>query len=144
MAYQIKRLSKINETLELVGDDNTVAHTLVVSFTVDDLARDINKAKNDVIRAQQAIKNVTDEKFADAQETMGDAIISLFSLIFGEEQTKTLIEFYKNAYTEMFAAVFPFLDSCIFPAIAAATRERCEMLANNFKLSKSTKKKLML
>jgi Ser/Thr protein kinase RdoA (MazF antagonist) len=59
---------------------------------------------------------MTEEKV----EALGVAILNVFSVIFGDDQTKQLIDFYDGAYTEMLADVAPFINDVIAPKVSEA------------------------
>ncbi|HNX64899.1 MAG TPA: hypothetical protein PKI60_06940 [Oscillospiraceae bacterium] len=142
MAYQVKRLKKIEDAIELLNNDGSVAKVISVNLTVEDIALQINKARNDIISAQLFIKKAGIEQISEAQEQLGTAVISLFNLVFGEQQTAEILDFYENNYSEMITCIFPFISDVIFPAIAEAAKERKELVAKSFNLNRTNRRKL--
>lgn len=127
MAYQVQRKNHIQETLELLDKDGKVSHVLTVDLNTDQIANRVSKAFDDIGRLQSDLqKNPTDPKM---QEAFGMAVISTIRVIFGDEQTETILEYYENSYTEMLVDLFPFINDCIMPQIREASAKRCEQLA---------------
>lgn len=112
--YQITR-NHVVEDLEL--DDNGKKLTLHVNLNVDTILRRYLKAAGELAQAQQAAsKGSTEERI----EALGVAILNLFSVIFGDDQAKQLIDFYDGAYTEMLADVTPFINDVVAPKVSEA------------------------
>jgi hypothetical protein len=127
MAYQLKRATKIEEVVAL-GDSG---ETISINLNVGQIARDFNTRYNAIVRAQLEIKQLGDGKTPEALEKVmisyGEALISLFQLVFGEEGTAKVLAFYQHNYLEMTGEVFPFIIDVVMPKISAhaqATRER--------------------
>ena len=112
--YQITR-NHVVEDLEL--DDNGKKLTLHVDLNVDTILRRYLKAAGELAQARQAAsKGSTEERI----EALGVAILNLFSVIFGDDQAKQLIDFYDGAYTEMLADVTPFINDVVAPKVSEA------------------------
>lgn len=117
--YEIKRKGKIKETLK-VTDDGGKELTLAVDLNIDDILGHYNIARRALADAQTAAK----QKDEDAAAKMGQAIMALFTVVFGAEQTNTLVSFYENRYTEMLADLMPFLSEAVIPKINDAMQQR--------------------
>lgn len=112
--YQITR-NHVVEDLEL--DDNGKKLQLHVDLNVDTIMRRYLQVAGELAKAQQAVrKGMTEEKV----EALGVAILNVFSVIFGDDQAKQLIDFYDGAYTEMLADVAPFINDVIAPKVSEA------------------------
>jgi hypothetical protein len=112
--YQITR-NHVVEDLEL--DDNGKKLQLHVDLNVDTILRRYLQVAGELTKAQQAVrKGMTEEKV----EALGVAILNVFSVIFGDDQAKQLIDFYDGAYTEMLADVAPFINDVIAPKVSEA------------------------
>jgi hypothetical protein len=112
--YQITR-NHVVEDLEL--DDNGKKLQLHVDLNVDTILRRYLQVAGELAKAQQAVrKGMTEEKV----EALGVAILNVFSVIFGDDQAKQLIDFYDGAYTEMLADVAPFINDVIAPKVSEA------------------------
>ena len=112
--YQITR-NHVVEDLEL--DDNGKKLQLHVNLNIDTILRKYLQVAGELTKAQQvARKGATEEKV----EALGVAILNFFSVIFGDDQTKQLIDFYDGAYTEMLADIAPFINDVIVPKVSEA------------------------
>ncbi len=134
MAYQIKRQKRIQEELELLNSDGTVAYTIVTDLTVDNIAKDFRACQIEIVHAQQRIKDT--DNIVEATEQLGNAIIKFFNLIFGEVQTEILLKFYENNYTEMATEVLGFINSVIAPEIKKAVDERKKQIKGKYGMLK--------
>lgn len=118
MAYRIVR-NHIVEQLEI--EDNGKTHTLNVELNVDQILREYNKAQYSIAAAQKAaVLAKNGEDMEKAEEMMGEAVLSLFEVVFGEEQTKEILRIYNNRTIEMLSDIAPFITEVIQPRIAEA------------------------
>lgn len=136
--YQITRKNRIKEQLQLCHADGTVALTVDVDLNVDEISARVNKAY-DALGAAQLTLQKTPESTA-ALESYGNAVIAVFNVIFGEENSAKLIAFYENNYTEMLLDVFPFINDEIMPKIREASAARRKQLTDAAKAAKSSAK----
>ena len=112
--YTITR-NHVVEDLKL--DDNGKELILHVDINVDAVMQRYAAAAKALTEAQQATKaGLTEERV----QKLGEAILGVFSVIFGEAQTQKLVEFYDGAYTEMLADVAPFINDVVAPKINEA------------------------
>ena len=137
MGYKVGRAGKITETLELVDETGVTVKEIPAVITPEKVVMEFNKRYNAVITAQKAARNTTDPSGSGAQETMalfGDAVISLFGLVFGDEGAREILEFYEGAYAEMALAVFPFIEDIIVPEIRRSAEAMRRQAANRYKI----------
>ncbi|MBR3238655.1 MAG: hypothetical protein IKF99_09485 [Oscillospiraceae bacterium] len=113
--YQVKR-NRIVEDLEL--DDNGKKLTLHVDMGVDAILQRYTKAARVVAAAQQEVRNAPDNE--TKVEKLGEAILKLFEVIFGADQTNQILEFYDGAYLEMLTDIAPFINDVVAPKITEA------------------------
>ena len=112
--YQIVR-NRVVEDLEL--DDNGKKLVIHVDFNVDNMLRRYLQAAGELSKAQAALKDGSTEARVEA---LGEAILNVFSVVFGDEQTKLIVDFYDGAYMEMLAEVAPFISDVVAPKISEA------------------------
>ena len=118
MAYRIVR-NHIVEQLEI--EDNGKTHTLNVELNVDQILREYNKAQYSIAAAQKAaVLAKNGEDMEKAEEMMGEAVLSLFEVVFGEEQTTDILQIYNNRTIEMLSDIAPFITEVIQPRIVEA------------------------
>ena len=116
--YQIKR-KHIVEDLEI--EDNGKTLTLSVDINVDSMLKAYNNAQYKIAQASNAAKAAAGDKDMSAcEEAMGDAVLGLFEVIFGQEQTKQIIDFYDNKSLEMLGDIAPFITEVIAPRFKEA------------------------
>ena len=122
--YQITR-NHVVEDLEL--DDNGKKLVLHVDLNVDTILRRYLQVAGELAKAQQAARSgLTEEKV----EALGVAILNVFSVIFGDDQTKQLVDFYDGAYTEMLADVTPFINDVVAPKVNEAQQRIMQQYKN--------------
>lgn len=124
--YTITRKNRIKEELQLCHADGTVACVLEVDLNVDEIANRVNKAYETLGMAQNELQKAPNDP--RAMETYGKAVCAVFDVIFGEDGTQKLMEFYENHYTEMLLDVFPFINDEIMPKIKEASELRRKQL----------------
>ena len=116
--YQIKR-KHIVEDLEI--EDNGKTLKLSVDINVDSMIKAYNNAQYKIAQASNAAKAAAGDKDMSAcEEALGDAVLSLFEVIFGQEQTRQIIEFYDNKSLEMLGDIAPFITDVIAPRFKEA------------------------
>ena len=137
--YKITRKNRIREQLQLCNADGSVALDVPVDLNVDEMQGRALKAMQELSRCQAEIRR--DPKSEAALEAFGNAVITLFTVIFGEDGAKQIIAFYEDNYTEMLIDVFPFITGEILPKIAAASEARKEQLMQTARAAKQMKKR---
>lgn len=124
MAYKIVR-NHIVEQLEIEDNGNTV--TLNVDLSVDKIIGDYNKAQYSIAIANRAAHEAQNEgDIQKAEQMMGEAVLNLFEVIFGERQTQMIVDIYQNRALEMLADIAPFISDVIQPRIAEAQQRIAE------------------
>ena len=70
-----------------------------------------------------------DPSNAEKQELFGRAVMSLMAFIFGEDQARQALDFYKGRESELFVDVLPFLCDVVFPKLREASKERVKAVS---------------
>ena len=138
--YQVQRKTKITEQLQLVHANGDVACTIDVDINVDLMGPKINKAYELVGIAQLELeKDATSEKAVTA---FGEAVLGLFSVIFGDDGCQQIVDFYgnRNAWGEMLIDLFPFINDEIIPKVQEASELRKRQLVEMGKAAKHRRK----
>lgn len=119
MAYQAKRTERIYEELELLDEKDQVVHTLKVYLDADTMmARNISEKYMELTKAAQEMATCKDEKKKEiTEEKIGHILYVLYQLVFGEENTKTILDFYEGRMTEMCLEVNPFIKEIVIPRV---------------------------
>lgn len=116
--YQIKR-NHIVEELE-IEDNGKVLH-IDVDINVDTILREYTQAQYAIARAQEQAQNAKDNNdLGKAEEAMGNAILGLFTVVFGQANTEKIIDFYNNRPLEMLGDIAPFISEVVAPKIQEA------------------------
>lgn len=116
--YQIKR-SHIVEQLEI--EDNGKKIVLDVDIKPDRILREYNGAQYALAQAQIAAQKAKNDKdMQAAEQAMGDAVLSLFKLVFGQQQLDQILEIYKDSPIEMLGDIAPFIADVVAPKIQEA------------------------
>jgi hypothetical protein len=114
--YQITR-NHIVEDLKVTDTGTGEELVLHVDLSVDQVMQRYIQAAEAFAKARNnANKGLTEERV----EKLGEAILNLFVVIFGQEQAQKLVDFYGESYTEMLADVVPFINEVVAPKINEA------------------------
>ena len=116
--YTIKKAAHIVDELKIEDGDKTM--TVDVNIYVDDVMADVVKCQKKIALAQAKIRENKND--ADALAGLGEAVIALFGLLFGEEQTKAIVDFYENRTASMLADFLPYIAQVIIPEIQKAQK----------------------
>lgn len=119
-----------------IEDDLCIQHaggeaTYHVSISMREMETRVAKAYEAMSIAQAELRTRP-----DAVEAFGKALIAFLETIFGEEQTRQMLELYESDYTQLLLDVVPFIDDAIMPALkklSSQTRERMLQAANQHK-----------
>lgn len=130
MAYQVKRLARFTDELQLTADSGEVMMVIPVDLDIDRIAQDIYKRYFDVVHVQQELSKLQAEGGNDPKvlaakmEALGNSIIALYSLLFGEENASQMLSFFEGNYTEMLTQTYPYLLNVIIPEIRTRAEAR--------------------
>lgn len=116
--YTIKKAAHIVDELKIEDGDKTM--TVDVNIYVDDVMADVVKCQKKIALAQAKIRENKND--GDALAGLGEAVIALFGLLFGEEQTKAIVDFYENRTASMLADFLPYIAQVIIPEIQKAQK----------------------
>lgn len=140
MAYQVGRSKKINEVLELLDNSGNVVVTVKTDIDVDKIGAQFNACYNKIISAERKLESISKSvdggnlgELGKAEEAYGGAIISIFKLIFGEDESDKILVFFENNYIEMLTEIMPFISEIVLPRVRQSTEEKRKLLANNYK-----------
>lgn len=126
----LERKKKLVDTLELKNEDGSTFAILNIDLDVDRIMTEYNRARNDVIRAQQKIK--ADPQNPEILNEYGKAIVSVLDVLFGTENTKKLLEFYENKYSELLEMIFPYISNEIEPRMREIVNDKVAKMKAQF------------
>lgn len=138
--HELKRSHKIKEELK-IGDE-----IITINLDADSITREFRKRQIEIVHAEKAVRQLQKDgidklKIDDALGIYGEAIISLFNLIFGDENTIKIIDFYEDNYIEMSQEVIPYINNVIYPQIQNVAQKQKEQLQKKFNPNGSQRRK---
>ena len=123
--YRIKKTSILTDTLEFSDGDGK----LTVEFSLT-LSPEIIKKYREL---QLTLSKIENDPQKDLEE-YGRAIVAMFALVFGAENTSKILEYYQDNYVQMEHDVVPYLRDVAIPKIQAYMRKaRANMRGRKFK-----------
>ena len=119
MAYTINRKAHVVDEIKL--EDNGKELTVKVDLQVERILKEYNAAWAEIGRAQKRIRELQgSEGIEDAAAETGAAIMALFRLLFGADQTQEILDWYDGAYLELLGDFLPYITETIVPKVKAA------------------------
>lgn len=131
--YTIKRRQRFTDTLRIEGE---AGNTLDLSVDLDIGAvsgRVWKRYETLCIVYEQLQKAPSD---VEKQKAVGAAIVELMNMIFGEEQTEKIIEFYGGNAVELLVDLMPYLTDEVYPRLKEASQARADRARANLRMAK--------
>lgn len=137
MAWQIKKSRQIVEDLELINEDGTIDSCIHVNVDIDRIANSYRRAELAIAEAEQAVR----DSVSDAYTKYGEAVLQLYTLVFGEEDTERIVSFFDGRYTAMMQDINPFIANVVAPAIRERLKDYKQQAASNYKMNRMQRRK---
>lgn len=83
----------------------------------------------DIQKKLEAYEREQKETPVELMTLLGDTIVYIFQLLFGEDNTKKIVEFFEGEYDEMFSALLPFITKELIPKIKETAKFDSEQMA---------------
>lgn len=83
----------------------------------------------DIQKKLEAYEREQKETPVELMTLLGDTIVYIFQLLFGEDNTKKIVEFFEGEYDEMFSALLPFITKELIPKIKETAKTDSELMA---------------
>ena len=123
MSFKLKRFKK-TESLELVNEEGATEKVITVRLDRAGLAMKASKKYVEIQRLQAMAEKARGKENAEELVTkLGQTVIDFFEIIFGEEDTKAILEFYEGNYIEMALEVMPFIQEKVLPTVRAIAQQ---------------------
>lgn len=122
MAYQAKRNKVFKEEFQLVDENGKIVKTIFVELDPSAVAQNLSRKYIDLQKALAAVNKAEHNK-ERMYETVGNAMKDILETVFGEDDTKTIIEFYDERYIEMCKEVLPFVSEIVVPQVRKLAQE---------------------
>ena len=110
MAYELKRSKKIIEEIKL--DNGTI---IKAELNIHNIIMEYTKAYNNMIRLEKKLQDLTPENTDQLYEEIGQTVIKLMQIIFGNQNTDILLKYYENNYFELAENMQNFIINKIQP-----------------------------
>lgn len=124
MAYQAKRSKLFKEEFQLVDENGEIAKTLFVELDPSAVAPNLSKKYIALQHSLASVREVKEKKETEKMyETVGMAMKDILETVFGEEDTKIIVEFYGGRYIEMCKEVLPFVSEIVVPQVRKLAQE---------------------
>ena len=124
MAYQVKRAKSEMVELELVGADGAVEKRLQIHLSPASSAEQAMTRYLDLLRLQKDLPRLDAAEDREAVlSAVGEAVLQVYTVTIGEENTRELLAFYEGRPMEMVQQTLPFLQDEIIPRLRSYARE---------------------
>ena len=120
MAYKLEREKPNYLELDVNGD---ILRVNVGGMALYKKVLDAQSKVSDIQKKIDAFTENGKEITSELVEFLGDSVIYLFSVAFGETNTQKILDFYEGNYDEMLAKVYPFFINEFVPALKQSARE---------------------
>lgn len=123
MAYRLER-DKTN-TIELEVDGE------ILDIPIGGMAvyKKVLEAQGKLRDIQTKVENMTKQNVSvtpELVEFLGQTVIYLFNVAFGEANTQKILDFYEGNYDEMLLKVYPFFMQVYLPALKAGAKRESQ------------------
>lgn len=99
--------SIIQDTIELTNVQGETIKEIPYRINIAQIADRMTKLQIDLADASKQ----------KDMETAGRLTVDMFTLVFGDEVTKELLDFYANDYTALMFDIFPIISEQVLPSI---------------------------
>lgn len=126
--YKVKRTKKFYDTLQLCDEQGDVQKELKIEVDIDAIATGIRKVIAQLEEAEHRLHNKQKSKqlkdFDRAYYDYGEALVKLFEMCFGKDDTEEIVTFFENRYTEMSVEIVPYITKEIIPLVGEAIKQK--------------------
>ena len=129
--YTIQKTQAFEDTLRINGENGETLDLHIRMNTSPQLVKDYRGLQIQLIDAQKKLKEHPGNDAALSE--IGEATIRMIALLFGEDTTRKLQEFYGGDYVTMFTDIFPYIQNVIAPKIQEMAKERKAQFKRRFK-----------
>lgn len=140
MAYEAKRRKLYEEEFLLTEEDGTVVHKLHVSLDADSMVKKLSEKYVALLNAYQQVQTagaMSAENIAERLEFLGNTVVDMLEAVFGDENTKIIVEFYDSRYIEMCKEVMPFITEAVIPQIRKIAADNRKQTLSKYQKKKS-------
>lgn len=124
--YIIQKQGNFSDSFEIRandGDSLRITYTLKIS---SDMIRRFRALQVRIAEIEKQRKAHGDS--AELAEQLGEVIVELYTLVFGEENTQALLAFYESDYVAMIVDIFPYIQNVVVPELSKYAKSRKKQL----------------
>ena len=126
IVYTLKQTSTFQDEIKLERTNGTCEILNIRLAITPDIVKQYRALQVRLIDLQKAQqKNPIDTGLLGE---IGKTVVDVFSLLFGEENCRKIMEFYADDFTQMAAELFPYIQNAIVPHFQQLARERKQAL----------------
>lgn len=129
--YTIQKTQAFEDTLRINGENGETLDLHIRMNTSPQLVKEYRGLQIQLIDAQKKLKEQPGNDAALSE--IGEATIQMIALLFGEDNTRKMQEFYDGDYVTMFTDIFPYIQNVIAPKIQEMAKERKAQFKRRFK-----------
>lgn len=126
--YKVKRTRKFYDTLQLCDEKGNVQKELKIEVDIDAIATGFREVLTQLEKAQKGLQDNQKLKqqkdFDRAYYDYGAALVKMFEMCFGKDNTEEIITFFENRYTEMSVEIVPYITKEIIPLVGEAIKQK--------------------
>lgn len=126
--YKIKCTRKFYDTLVLCDEQGEVQKELKIEVDIDAIATGFREVLTKLEKAQKSLQDnqklKKQNEFDKAYYEYGEALIKMFEMCFGTENTEEIVTFFENRYTEMSVEIVPYITKEIIPLVGEAIKQK--------------------
>jgi len=122
--HVIKSKNRLSDSLIIKTGDKSI--TLHVDLDLAATAQSMRKAQQHLAETQKA---AIENRSQETAEAYGQALRGLICVVFGQEQTDSLLDFYEGQPESLLNDIMPYIFRRIVPAITKASHKRARQLA---------------
>lgn len=126
--YKVKRTRKFYDTLQLCDEQGNVQKELKIEVDIDAIATGFREVLTQLEKAQKGLQDnqklKQQKEFDRAYYDYGAALVKLFEMCFGKDNTEEIVTFFENRYTEMSVEIVPYITKEIIPLVGEAIKQK--------------------
>lgn len=126
--YKVKRTRMFYDTLQLCDEQGNVQKELKIEVDIDAIATGFREVLTQLEKAQKGLQDnqklKQQKEFDKAYYDYGEALVKLFEMCFGKDNTEEIVTFFENRYTEMSVEIVPYITKEIVPLVGEAIKQK--------------------
>lgn len=126
--YKIKRTKKFYDTLQLCDEQGKVQKELKIEVDIDAIATGFREVLSQLEKSEKGLhdkqKLKQEKDFDKAYYDYGAALVKMFEMCFGTENTQEIVTFFESRYTEMSVEIVPYITNEIIPLVGEAIKQK--------------------